>query len=190
MYERLSRQLAAKNVSSGIIPQENEELYAYAYRLLLSVLMSAVSFLLLGALFQRFLPTIFFIAAFPILRTFAGGIHAGSYAKCYVYSLLFYVLIIFLCNWSIQNDKILETFVIFLLSVIIIALLAPVEDRNKSLDSKEFKRYRRITRMILFVEVAVTFGMILSNFDPACSIFFMAGPIAETVLLLMAKINW
>ncbi|MEG1584998.1 MAG: accessory gene regulator B family protein, partial [Anaerovorax sp.] len=184
------KQLAAKNVSYGIITQEDEELYAYAYRLLLSVLMSAVSFLLLGALFQRFLPTVFFIAAFPILRTFAGGIHASSYGKCYVYSLLFYALVIILCNLAVKSGKILDTFAIFLLSVSIIMLLAPVEDRNKPLSSQEFKRYRRITRIILLVEVVVAFGMMLSNFNPTCSIFFMAGPISETVLLLMAKINW
>lgn len=190
MYGEISRKLAAKSVSSGIIRQEEEEVYAYAYRLLLSALLSAGSFLLLGALFHRFFPTVFFILSFPILRTFAGGIHAGSYGRCYGYSLLFYMLIILICNWAVLHGSIRNVFVIFLLSAIAITLLAPVEDRNKPLDPQERKRYRRITRIILFFETVVAAGMILLNFDPACSVFFMAGPIAEMVLLLMAKVHW
>lgn len=189
MYDRLAHRMVDGAVASGIIEEEDREVYLYAYRLLLSHIFTIVSILIIGAVLQCAIPTAIFLLFFGPLRTYAGGIHASTYGRCFTCSLGIYVIAATLCFSLGTSRWVLLVLPIYFVSVCVVAELAPVEDPNKPLDDSQRCRYRRITHYILAVEGAVVGFMLLGRAPVYFIMFGMLGGILEAVLLVLGFIR-
>jgi accessory gene regulator B len=108
-------------------------------------------------MFYQFL--VFWGFYFP-LRHFAGGYHASSAAKCFFFSVVM-LLGVFSCLKYLPWSSTLYLS-IALVSVAIIAFLAPVADANKPLDADESRVFGRIARIVLLLEV-ILFSILWYN---------------------------
>lgn len=130
-------------LENQVIDEENTEAYKYGMELLVSQVISIGVVLILGILLGRVWETLLFLIFFIAIRVYAGGYHASCYRNCILGFSISYIGILFLGEW-IRKEQ-LEYFVIvwLVLADIIIYILAPIEDRNKPLDSKEYIEYRK-----------------------------------------------
>ena len=96
-----------------------------------------------------------FLAVYIPLRSFAGGIHAKTANRCYVYSSFMIIAVLLVIKFFPLGNLICSC--LSLLSGIIIFLLAPVEAEHKKLDEIEYAVYRKRSRIILVAEIIIQF---------------------------------
>lgn len=109
--------------------------------------------LLIGLLFQVFWQSILFIMAFMPLRMYAGGYHADTQKRCSIMSAF---IMCGACAWMRFSAYTgVVAFISMIILLIIVIILAPVENDNKMLDELEKKVYGKRTRIIAFVEFGI-----------------------------------
>lgn len=102
---------------------------------------------LMGILTQGIL----FCICLCALRRYAGGYHADTQNRCFVISFIVLVLSLL---WIKNTDNIsIVGIVVQSVMLLILILLAPVENKNHTLDKREIQKYgkrTRITALILY----------------------------------------
>lgn len=126
----------------------------------------------------------FMLTSIPI-RSYAGGYHAQTPARCYLFSILIVIV-------SLLGLKYMELdFWVFLfikaVSSGIIFFVVPLESSNKPLSETELCIYRRRTRFGLVI--VLVFMAVLYQFKPLISgsMFYAVAVLA--ILLIMGKIK-
>lgn len=137
---------------------EQIDLYIYGIELFISSMFCTILLIGVGLVTNTFLESIIFIISFSALRIFTGGYHSNSYLLCtlltiaiYLLSLLFYVS----CIDFISNTTV--CILIFLITLITIFFISPVENSNKPLDKIEHKKYKKNALITALIEMIVFF---------------------------------
>lgn len=153
MIEQLAIRITRWFHKRKLIDEKNSDVYQYGIQQLLTLILNLISFLIIGVLFQVVLPTLLFIFFYAVLRIYAGGYHASTPIRCYLFSNVIVILFIIIfkylpmtyvgCNFSL------------LVSSIFIFFFSPVGSKNKPLDEKEKKHYRTKSIVILLAEIIV-----------------------------------
>lgn len=154
MFAKFSECITQSLIDNQIIESEERELYRYGIQQGLTIVLNLVTTLLIGLLCDMIWQSIVFTVAYIPLRSFAGGYHAKTPTRCYIFSiaLMFAVLLamklvpftVFICGIMLS------------VSGVIILWLSPVEDRNKPLDAVERRVYRQRALLIWTFELAIT----------------------------------
>ena len=172
MFTKLSDKITDILISNNAVKQEDHEIYYYGVQqgitLLLNILTTIVIALVCGELWQCMV----FMLSFVLPRRYAGGYHAKTPLRCYIYSnaLIFAVLLII-------KFFTLGIFICGSLSVIsgaIIFFLSPVEAANKPLDEKERTVYRNRARVILVILLVIQVVLSSINCNTAVMCISMA----------------
>ena len=172
MFTKLSDKITDILISNNAVKQEDHEIYYYGVQqgitLLLNILTTIVIALVCGELWQ----CLVFMLSFVLPRRYAGGYHARTPLRCYIYSnaLIFAVLLII-------KFFTLGIFICGSLSVIsgaIIFFLSPVEAANKPLDEKERTVYRIRARVILVILLVIQVVLSSINCNTAVMCISMA----------------
>ena len=164
MLTKIAVLLTRRLQQNGVVSKESEEIYIYGFELLVSCVFITTIILALGLIFNVFLETLCFLMAFILLRSFTGGYHAKKYWQCTVVTLGVYAFVMVLSKNVIPN--IVFYAALFVIGVIVICGMAPIENSNKPLSDLEKKRYK-IVSIILFV---LLFLLSLLEYDNASSI--------------------
>lgn len=146
----------------------NTDNYIYGIELFLSSFICSVLLLLIGIISNTFLESVIFIVCFSALRIFTGGYHAHSFLLCTVITLLNYFLIVFVYRWLLfYLSKTYVNLPVFIISLLIIILLAPVENPSNPFDQEQAFIFKKRSIIILLVEIMVfyTFWGIFSNIN-------------------------
>lgn len=138
-------------VINGIIADEEREIYSYGLHQGLLIIINIMTTLFIGFLFKEVWEIIVFMIAYIPLRSYGGGYHAKTELRCYFLSVALMIALLLLIKF-IPITKI-SILTLSSISVVIIYILAPVEDKNKALNDTESKIYKRKTRIILSIEI-------------------------------------
>ena len=173
--------------------RKNEEeigLYGFAIYIMLSSIIHIGSAIVIGIIFDMLAESILFYISFIAIRKFAGGYHANTPVKCYLFSI---VSIIF----SFAIIKVISGFNIGIIrsvaiileftAVITIVFLSPLANENKTINDREKKIYKIIAAfnsIVLFVVSLCTFR---TNYSYSCSI--MLGIVISACALIMRKVQ-
>lgn len=158
MFAKIAERITENMEDNHIIKHDDRELYVYGFNQGLNILLNLITTLVVGLLFRNILELAIFIAAYIPLRSFAGGYHAKTPLRCYIYSIIMIILVSVGMKYLLFVDMVY--YVILAISALIIFVLSPAEDKNKPLDKIELKVYRKRTSLILLVELIIC---ILSN---------------------------
>lgn len=169
--------------NNHIIEHDDRELYVYGFNQGLNILLNLITTLVVGLLFHNVLELAIFIAAYIPLRSFAGGYHAKTPVRCYIFSII--LILVFVLATKYVHFTIFICSIIIVVSSMIVLYLAPVEDKNKPLDECEQNVYRKKSLIILTVEVCLWFFMslILHKYEAIIPSVF----ITEAVMLILGK---
>ena len=83
-----------------------------------------------------------FLSVFILVRQYTGGYHADTYVRCNAAFVLTYLLTVGIWIFCRVHDLKVAVWFILLGAYIIMAVLAPVENKNKPLDDEEVKKYK------------------------------------------------
>ena len=119
---------------------DNYELYEYAIYILLSSAFHMATVIVLGLIFNLLTESLVFYFSFIAIRKFAGGYHAKTPVRCYLFSIIIISLILGFIKMILVLDLLFATYGILILgfiSVIIINILSPLDTKNAPLNNKE-----------------------------------------------------
>lgn len=140
MIEKMSSYVTDILLEGNIIKEEEYNLYLYCVEGLLETVGNLFFTLLLGILFGKLMDAIIFLFIFIPMRTLAGGYHAKNGNVCFVVSILLFLTVILSAGyfqsflegaWSTKH---------YVISVLCIFLLAPVDCKNKRLSREKKKQ--------------------------------------------------
>ena len=160
MFNRISQKLSDQFEQQGIISSDEKELYRYGLRQGFTILLNILSVALIGWMLDALVECCIYLIAYTVLRIFAGGYHARTPIRCY----LFFITMVTACLLVIKYLPLTDLIccVLFSIGIVCVFLLAPVEDKNKPLDEIERQVYRKRTYIVLFVELLV-FSISMTN---------------------------
>ena len=161
--EKLSHKIGDDLVRSGVVKEEDAEVYIYGINQILAYVLNASSSLIIGLIFGVTFEIIIFMAAYIPLRSFAGGYHAKTPLRCYIFSVIMLIVVSIGLKYLSVSEWVY--YAVLLASVLGVLVLSPVEDRNKPLDEMEHKVYKKRTVFIAAAEFAVCLVFKLVRLD-------------------------
>lgn len=182
---KISQKIVKMLLQYDVITEDDYEVYIFGvYQnivLIINLLTSFTIFALAGLIVEGILFSVFY----SLLRSYAGGYHSQSLLVCYVLSVLATVVIAYIVN-NINISYLL--LIIYLMSMILIWRLAPVDTRNKRLDEIEKTIYMKKVRYII---VTITFIMVffyIFHYVQGIIMLILAVTM-ETVMLIAGKLD-
>ena len=166
----------------GIIKEEDAELYLFGFHNLLLDTIYFSALIVLSLFCGMLVQFMVFWGFYASLRHFAGGYHADSVTKCFFITVGI-VLLTFGCLEYIRWSSALNLSVVFV-SAVVILLLAPVANINKPLDVDESKVFKRITRIVLLIELIVFTILLYSGVNQAANSITLSLAVMAGMLVL------
>ena len=151
MIQNIAAFIVERQIKSGKLTPEDKEVFCYGYEILVSNILHLLLSLAVGIFWGKIIEITIFLAAYTLLRSYAGGYHAPKRIICSIISfgVVFAVGVINHIKYYQIPEWILYSTLIFL--TIFISTLSTVEAINKPLNSNEKKRNRHITMGLLFL---------------------------------------
>lgn len=146
MIQAMAQKIGGTFVKRSIIKEEDIKVYTHGLELMLSELISSILVITIGITMGKTMEVLLYLVTFTCIRVYAGGYHASSYRNCITIFCVCAYFIFVLTGWMHQMRSLEVIAVALIIADIIIFLLAPVEDRRKSLDRQERRRYQNIAR--------------------------------------------
>lgn len=170
--------------------KNNFDLYEYAVYIILSSAFHIITVIALGLCFNLLVESLVFYFSFIAIRKFAGGYHAKTPVRCYLFSFASNIIILCLVKWlSSINTLFIFIFIIFeLLCVVLILLISPLDTENNPLTGQEKKMYRMLTSIItilIFIISSLCFFKGYRNIGSS----MICGVVMSALVLLMRKIQ-
>lgn len=158
IIERLTKFL----IVNEIIEDVDEDIYRYGLRQGILIIINVMTTVLIGLFLRSTWESILFLATYIPLRTYGGGYHAKTEGKCYFFSLVLTSVVLL----AIKSIPTIDLIVLCLtgVGVIIVLLLAPIEDSNNPLNEKEKVIYKRKARKILIIETLIIVALLVLSF--------------------------
>ena len=178
----IAEKITKKLEASEIINSEDKELYTYGLVQGFSIIISIVTTAIIGIIFRMIVDVIVFTIAFIPLRLYAGGYHAKTQVRCYVFSIVMITAVLLGIRLIPWNDYI--GFIVALGAGSIIVSLAPVEDSNKPLDQKEKTVYKRRTYVVLGILIMLVLAFWLMGLQQISVCIIMALTVLAFMLVL------
>ena len=152
MYKKICNATIEQLCNAGIIGENEKELYRFGLEGLLFTFLNLGTALIIGIVMDAILECVVFLLAFLPLRQYAGGYHAKTRVGCYFLSVT--------CMWVAMNVLVHQEFkeyilVIACVMVVVIFLLAPVENENRKLTFEEKIRYGKAAKLVLIFEMGL-----------------------------------
>ena len=163
LLTRLSRKIVNDLTRSDIVKAEDAEIYIYGINQILMYSINISSALIIGLIFGKFFEAAVFIVAYCSLHSFAGGYHAKTPLRCYVFSVIMLIIVLvgikylYLTEWMY--------YVVLLAAALVVIVLSPVEDKNKPLDEIEYRVYKKRTILIAATELLIGIVLKLMGLD-------------------------
>lgn len=188
MINKLSKYFTDRLFQNGAITEEEQELYIYGFFMLLSQLMYLVLACIFGLILGCLVESVIFYIAFQFIRRYAGGYHAATETRCEILSTLSIMACIVIIKLSKIYDFQNVLLIISAISSLCIFFLCPLDTPEKPLSDKEFKYFRKISWIVLFVIVVAIIVSYCFKFQftflPCCMSLIL-----ESILLISGKVQ-
>lgn len=135
-----------------IIKEESVEEYIYGFQMIIGKLFNCGTLLIMSACNRNLIPTMLFMLVLFGLRSRTGGYHAKTPTRCYVTTVICYMLIVNVIAPIVDSNRVFPI-AILTFSSIVIFTFAPINHPNLELDEIEMKACRRSFRCIVLLLV-------------------------------------
>ena len=186
MFSAISESITKKLEEVHAIKSEDREIYLYGVKQGFTILLNLITICAISIISKMLWQSILFMAAYIPLRSCAGGYHAKTPVRCYVFSIILILAVILAMKYV--------HFTVFICRIMIggtsavILCLAPVEDKNKPLDAEEQRVYRKRTYLIWIAELTVAvICCCLQKISPAVCLTMTF--LVMAVMLVLGKVK-
>ena len=161
----MSLELLSKSISNYLkrelnLDEDKRSIIEYGIFSLFHILISILLVVVFGFFFNVTIEALIISFTIAVLRKFSGGAHASTSINCSVYGTVIsiipaYILQRISLNWNYIS---IIGFLLYIISLIIIYKLAPVDSTNNPLKKKgKIKRLKRGSIIILTIYMIIVF---------------------------------
>lgn len=183
-----SKKLTQFFIQSGVVKEEERDVYQYCFEVLFSVSSSMLLILLVGAVSGRIAETILYLLGFWPIRLFAGGYHAKTPLGCLALTTAFYLLFlgtVFIGYYSTGVTAGAMTILAFLT----IYAVPSVVHENKPIGAEQRKELKRKSRLAAGLIVVGVLGLLAFQNGTIFGYSLSAGLSVAAVSLVMAQLD-
>ena len=150
----MSKWFSSKLIERGIIEREEEGLYQFGIQNGFIILLNVFTAFLIGLFTDKLLLVTVFTVSFMTLRSYTGGYHCDNKVICYISSSLVLFIPIY-TSYMMEIVPGYALFMILVVSVLIIAVLSPMNSKKRKLDSTEKKHFGKRARVLLVLQLVI-----------------------------------
>lgn len=170
--------------------QDNYDLYEYAAYIVLASAFHIATVITLGLCFNLLVESLVFYFSFIFIRKFAGGYHAKTPTRCYIFSVISSIIMLYLIKWF-NSLNLLFVFVLLVFElncILLILLISPLDTEKNPLNNGEKKLYRIVTTIISVTIFIVSTLCVFTGFRNI-GYSMICGIIMSAIVLFMRKIQ-
>ncbi len=165
MINVLSRNMTQVLLNRDIIEFDDFNVYLYGFQLMFATIFKGIGLIFIGIAFGYLKEIFIFIAFFSTLRVYAGGYHSKTYLGCFLTTLSMMFISIWTATAITHFYVPVITLSILIVSYSLVFKYAPVDTENKRLNDREYKKYRKISLNIVFIQIVLIVVMYVFNND-------------------------
>lgn len=186
----ISGEIALLLAEQGVISKDDADRCRYGLYVFLTSIFELASILAVSIFVGNFLQTLIFFAAFIPIRMYAGGYHADTKLRCFITSIGVYIIFsVFMRYIYADNISLIILVTEFAFSSIMIFAYSPIIHKNKHINIKEFKAYRKISIGIFVSELLIISVLYILIENKEYVMSAVLGQFAETSSMIAAKIK-
>lgn len=193
MVKKMSDNIADYISNELNYDSERKEILSYGIEIFLGESLKIISIIVLSLILNIFSYTLIAMVSFMIFRTVIGGAHNSTYARCFLTSVLWILLIGFLGKnfYFITENYQWLAFLVLGLAVIFTIIWVPAGTEKKTIKNKALRYKMKIISFILLVlwitlilwsQDSVNKIYTLSSILGVSSTFFLVTPPAYTLM--------
>lgn len=156
----MSEKICQYLINKQYIAEEDKELYTYAIFNILSRLAPFLVIIPFCIIINKVLLCTIICYTFMCLRKYSGGYHCKTPFSCFIFSC---VIIIGITLLSMYLPYSSITIVVYAISTLISAILAPAKTENRELTHIEKKNYKKRHIANLFIAICLIIISLLIN---------------------------
>ena len=187
--EKLIDHFERRMIAGNMISQDETAVVRYGLEVFFISLLELAAIFVVAALVGNLLYTTCFFLAFIPLRLFAGGYHASTRWRCFIFSLAVYGAFTALMAGISDAWYVWLTVGGIVLTGIIVWRWSPIIHHNRRFDEQDRRRYRRISLKIFFLDCLICFIMQISLPTSAASVAMALGMFSESLAILLAVLD-
>ena len=185
--EVLTQKLISSLIDNNIIKKEGAEIYSYGLKQMIFIALNLITTIFIGLIFNKMFEVILFMVTYIPIRVYAGGYHARTKLKCYIFSVLMLISVCYILKLDLLKSY-LSIGILAIISSAIILYLAPIEDKNKTLDEIEIKVYKKRTiRNLVIILIVLCTTLIFNKINLSACICISL--LCNGIMLMLGKIN-
>lgn len=182
MLTKAAQRMTDKMILQDIIPEEDRELYEYGMVQGVILIINWITAILIGALFGMLWQPVVFLLLFMPVRIYAGGFHAGTQIKCYIFTSILQFGVMAAIKYI--SFYLWLHLILILLTAFCMFFIAPVEAENKPMTEEEHKKYGNIARRNWLLEVALFIVCYLLQWETMCRCITISFTLVSLLLIL------
>jgi accessory gene regulator B len=184
MITRASRGVSSFLIKQGIIPDEDRDVYDYSFEILFSTAFNLLAVAIIAILSRAVLYTALFLTGFLPLRLVAGGYHAKNHFRCFLIMVMVHLTFLTSLFLYPVDYMVITVILCVLLSILLVFILAPSEDRNKPLSRADAFRLKKRSHIVAIGCSALTGILLITLSDIRLAYSVVMGFFAVSVSLL------
>ena len=181
--ERVASGIVNKMMLAELIDDNEAASYKYGVQILLEKLISYAVIFGLALILNRFLEVLLFFISFSIIRKYSGGIHCRHFETCLIASTV--VSFSGIALFSIAEMLNLAYQGVAIMSITIVFIIGSVNNPNIDWNDSEFRKARRMSRLIVFFEGTVLLLLLLLRSPFSIRFYISYGIIVSAISMLL-----
>ena len=187
MIKYLADRITDYFIKEEIISIEEKNIYRYGSEVTISTILGISLIILIGLLSGQVSGSILFLLCFIPTRVYTGGYHADTYLECNLSFCAIFIVYLAVKNNIPARFDFFISITLIAVSLIIISVLSPVENKYKPLCEKEKIKYKVISIIIssgLSILAVISYMLKIGIYTSiSLTLFFIA------ILMIAEKIN-
>ena len=184
MIEKWSKEISYFLIGKKALQEEYFDICRLGIEVIISTLITTSGILLIGLAFGVFIESIFYCLCFTTIRNYSGGYHAKSRIRCNLGSW-FEALMVLVGRKSFGVLPLVWLLISLGLILIILLILAPLENKNKPLSGNIISKNRKW--MLGFLLIWDVIAVILYRIRPFYSMTLFYTEVAVVILIIIEK---
>lgn len=164
--DEIARSITDYYIEKDIIAKDKREIYVYGFKLIMADIFNYILVVVFGAIIGKTAESVLFLIILFGLRRFCGGFHAKTFTVCRLSMIITYISVIILSD-IIGNMKrcIYIVLILNFISIVFVAMFAPVEHPNKPLLKKQREENKRKSIIMSVFVCFVSLALVIKDIE-------------------------
>ena len=185
MLTFFSTKLALLIINKGGFSLEKKNTFIYSIELLISFMCSTASIIIISSIYGSIIYSLIFMLVFAGIRFFSGGYHAKTYFRCFILTNTVFVVVLIVSHFEKNHGSTLGLLIFTWISMLIIAFLSPIQNRNHPLSRKRRTLNGVVSKLYAIIILVLIHLMVLTECDSFLFYLICTSFIAAAIMMII-----